>query len=172
MGRFRWEGTHRRRKLPDCSRISRRMMLHSRRDRRIRSTAARPQADWPADDLGRHGAEAPLFHVATASGNVARNDMRLNDRVALITGGTSGIGEATALLFAKEGAEVAITGRDRDRGKAVLKQIKQFGDAGIFLRADVSSPGDCRRAVEETLNAFGRIDILFNNAGVYYPQTA
>jgi len=98
--------------------------------------------------------------------------MRLTDRVALITGGTSGIGEATALLFAKEGAEVAITGRDRDRGKAVLKQIKQFGDAGIFLRADVSSPGDCRRAVEETLNAFGRIDILFNNAGVYYPQTA
>jgi NAD(P)-dependent dehydrogenase (short-subunit alcohol dehydrogenase family) len=92
--------------------------------------------------------------------------------VALITGGTSGIGEATALLFAKEGADVAITGRDRDRGKAVLKQMKQFGDAGIFLRADVSSAGDCRRAVEETLNAFGRIDILFNNAGVYYPQTA
>jgi len=98
--------------------------------------------------------------------------MRLTDRVALITGGTSGIGEATALLFAKEGADVAITGRDRDRGKAVLKQIRQFGDAGIFLRADVSSAGDCRRAVEETLNTFGRIDILFNNAGIYYPQTA
>jgi len=91
--------------------------------------------------------------------------------VALITGGTSGIGEATALLFAKEGADVAITGRNRDRGKDVLKRLKQFGDAGIFLRADVSSPGDCRRAVEETLNAYGRIDILFNNAGVFYPQT-
>jgi len=98
--------------------------------------------------------------------------MRLTDRVALITGGTSGIGEATALLFAKEGADVAIAGRNRDRGKDVLKRLKQFGDAGIFLRADVSSPGDCRRAVEETLNAYGRIDILFNNAGVYYPQTA
>ena len=98
--------------------------------------------------------------------------MRLTDRVALITGGTSGIGEATALLFAKEGADVAIAGRNRDRGKDVLKRLKQFGDAGIFLRADVSSAGDCRRAVEETLNAYGRIDILFNNAGVYYPQTA
>src|SRR6478672_7124337 len=162
MGRFRWEGTHRRRKLPDCSRISRRMMLHSRRDRRIRSTAARPQADWPADDLGRHGAEAPLFHVATASGNVARNDMRLNDKVALITGGTSGIGEATALLFAKEGAEVAITGRNSERGKAVLERVKEVGSEGLFLRADVSSAGDCRQVVEDTVRAFGRVDILFN----------
>jgi len=98
--------------------------------------------------------------------------MRLTDRVALITGGTSGIGEATALLFAKVGADVVITGRNRDRGKEVLKRLKEFGDAGVFLHADVSSAGDCRRAVEETLNTFGRIDILFNNAGVYYPQTA
>jgi NAD(P)-dependent dehydrogenase (short-subunit alcohol dehydrogenase family) len=98
--------------------------------------------------------------------------MRLNDKVALITGGTSGIGEATALLFAKEGAAVAITGRNRDRGQSVLKRIKEVRDDGIFVRADVSSAGDCRRAVEETLEAFGRLDILFNNAGVFYPQTA
>ncbi|HYM75466.1 MAG TPA: glucose 1-dehydrogenase [Candidatus Dormibacteraeota bacterium] len=98
--------------------------------------------------------------------------MKLNDKVALITGGTSGIGEATAVLFAKEGAVVAITGRNGERGKSVVKHIKEVGDDGIFVRADVSVAGDCRRAVEETMKAFGRLDILFNNAGVFYPQTA
>ena len=98
--------------------------------------------------------------------------MRLKDRVALITGGTSGIGEATALLFAQEGAEVAITGRNRQRGEAVLKRIREVGNEGIFLHANVSSAADCRKTVDETVRAFGRIDILFNNAGVFYPQTA
>ncbi len=98
--------------------------------------------------------------------------MRLKDKVALITGGTSGIGEATALLFAKEGAEVAITGRSRERGQDVLKRIKQLGDEAIFVRADVSLAGDCRRAVQETVDALGRIDILFNNAGVFYAHNA
>lgn len=98
--------------------------------------------------------------------------MRLNNKVALITGGTSGIGEATALLFAKEGAEVAITGRNRERGAAVLERIKDVGSGAIFLPADVSKAGHCRRAVEETMDEFGRLDILFNNAGVFYPHTA
>jgi len=98
--------------------------------------------------------------------------MRLNNKVALITGGTSGIGEATALLFAKEGAEVAITGRNKHRGAEVVKRIKDVGSGAIFIHADVSSAGDCRRTVEETKEEFGRLDILFNNAGVFYPHTA
>jgi NAD(P)-dependent dehydrogenase (short-subunit alcohol dehydrogenase family) len=98
--------------------------------------------------------------------------MRLKDKVALITGGTSGIGEASALLFAKEGADVAITGRNQKRGAAVVERIKESGVDGIFLQADVSVAGDCRQAVEDTLREFGRLDILFNNAGVFYPQTA
>ncbi|SPF49990.1 Uncharacterized oxidoreductase TM_0325 [Candidatus Sulfotelmatobacter kueseliae] len=98
--------------------------------------------------------------------------MRLQDKVALITGGTSGIGEATALLFAREGAQVAITGRNEERGAGVTERIKQLGGDAIFIRTDVSRTKDCRRAVEETLHAFGRLDILFNNAGVFYPQTA
>jgi NAD(P)-dependent dehydrogenase (short-subunit alcohol dehydrogenase family) len=98
--------------------------------------------------------------------------MRIKDKVALITGGTSGIGEATALLFAKEGAEVAITGRNQKRGAAVVKRIKEAGNGGVFIPADVRVAGDCRRAVDETVAAFGRLDILFNNAGVFYPQTA
>lgn len=98
--------------------------------------------------------------------------MRLKDRVALITGGTSGIGEATAMLFAAEGAEVAIIGRNEQHGAAVVERMEVSGGSPVFIRADVSNAGDCRRAVEETLRAFGRLDILFNNAGVFYAQTA
>jgi NAD(P)-dependent dehydrogenase (short-subunit alcohol dehydrogenase family) len=97
--------------------------------------------------------------------------MRLQNKVALITGGTSGIGEATAILFAKEGAKIAITGRNEKRGHAVTTQILKDGGQAIFLRTDVRKSEECRRAVDETVSAFRRLDILFNNAGVFYPQT-
>lgn len=93
--------------------------------------------------------------------------MRFTDRVALITGGTSGIGRATALAFAGEGAAVALTGRDTERGADVLRDIQSAGGRGLFVAADVRSAEDCRRTVDATLTAFGRIDILFNNAGTY-----
>ena len=98
--------------------------------------------------------------------------MRLKDKVALITGGTSGIGEATALLFSKEGAKVAILGRNKQRGEAVIQKVKQQSGDALFIRADVSLAADCHHAVVETVRTFGRLDILFNNAGVFYPQTA
>jgi NAD(P)-dependent dehydrogenase (short-subunit alcohol dehydrogenase family) len=98
--------------------------------------------------------------------------MRLKNKVAVITGGTSGIGEATALLFAREGARVCITGRNSERGASVVARIKAGGGDAFFTKADVSRVEDCRRAVDETLGAFGSLDILFNNAGVFYPQTA
>jgi NAD(P)-dependent dehydrogenase (short-subunit alcohol dehydrogenase family) len=97
--------------------------------------------------------------------------MRLQNKVGLITGGTSGIGEATAILFAKEGANLAITGRNEKRGHAVADQILKSGGKAIFIRTDVRQIADCRRAVDETLNSFGKLDILFNNAGVFYPKT-
>jgi NAD(P)-dependent dehydrogenase (short-subunit alcohol dehydrogenase family) len=97
--------------------------------------------------------------------------MRLKDKVALITGGTSGIGEATALLFAKEGARVAISGRNESRGHAITAQILEQGHDAIFLRTDVRHAEECSRAVEETVAKFGQLDILFNNAGVFYPHT-
>lgn len=97
--------------------------------------------------------------------------MRLANKVALITGGTSGIGRATAVLFAKEGARVAITGRNEMRGLAVLEEIEAASGTAIFIRSDVRSAAECRQAVEQTLQAFGRLDILFNNAGVFYPNT-
>jgi NAD(P)-dependent dehydrogenase (short-subunit alcohol dehydrogenase family) len=97
--------------------------------------------------------------------------MRLQNKSALITGGTSGIGEATAYLFAKEGAAVAITGRNETRGHAITASILESGGKAIFIRTDVRKAAECDRAVAETLQSFGGIDILFNNAGVYYPQT-
>jgi len=97
--------------------------------------------------------------------------MRLANKVALITGGTSGIGEAAALLFAKEGASVAVSGRNEKRGHAVIEQILQAGGQAIFIRTDVRKAAECRRAVDETVKAFGKLDILFNNAGVFYPHT-
>jgi len=98
--------------------------------------------------------------------------MRLENKVALITGGTSGIGEAVADLFAREGAKVAITGRNESRGHAATGRILESGGQAIFLRTDVRKAGECKRAVDETMRSFGRIDILFNNAGVFFPQTA
>ena len=97
--------------------------------------------------------------------------MRLQDKVALITGGTSGIGEATAILFAKEGAKIAITGRNETRGHAVTEQITKNGGHAVFIPTDVRKNSDCQLAADEVLRAFGRIDILFNNAGIFYPHT-
>ncbi|HKH97799.1 MAG TPA: SDR family NAD(P)-dependent oxidoreductase [Candidatus Sulfotelmatobacter sp.] len=95
----------------------------------------------------------------------------MTGKVALITGGTSGIGEATAILFAREGACVAVTGRNELRGQAVRDRILQDGGKAIFIRTDVRQSADCCRSVDETLHAFGKLDILFNNAGVFYPHT-
>jgi NAD(P)-dependent dehydrogenase (short-subunit alcohol dehydrogenase family) len=94
--------------------------------------------------------------------------MRLANQSVLITGGTSGIGEATALLFAREGGRVAITGRDETRGQRVVEAIVKNGSHAIFVRTDVRKASDCQKAVDETIRAFGRVDILFNNAGVFY----
>jgi NAD(P)-dependent dehydrogenase (short-subunit alcohol dehydrogenase family) len=98
--------------------------------------------------------------------------MRLENKIALITGGTSGIGEATAILFAKEGAKVAITGRDEVRGRAVTERIVKGGGKAVFIRTDVRSAEECNRAVSETLSTYKDLDILFNNAGVFFPHTA
>jgi len=97
--------------------------------------------------------------------------MRLLNQVALVTGGTSGIGEATAILFAKEGASVALTGRNQERGDQVCDTILGSGGRAIFLAADVRKAEECRRTIDWTVSTFGQLDILFNNAGVFYPHT-
>jgi NAD(P)-dependent dehydrogenase (short-subunit alcohol dehydrogenase family) len=92
--------------------------------------------------------------------------MRLANKVALITGGASGIGRATALLFAREGAAVSVVDLDEVEGQAVAHKIVNAGGQAIFLRCDVSQATDCQRAVQQTVDGLGGLDILFNNAGI------
>lgn len=97
---------------------------------------------------------------------------RLSGKTAIITGATSGIGRATALLFAEEGASVVLTGRRRELGEALEAECRLRGVRALFVEADHTRAGDCARVVESTLEAFGRIDILFNNAGIVTKGTA
>jgi NAD(P)-dependent dehydrogenase (short-subunit alcohol dehydrogenase family) len=97
---------------------------------------------------------------------------RLANKVALISGATSGIGKATALLFAAEGAQVVITGRRVELGQRVENEIREQGGRCLFLEADHSQAEACFRVVERTLAEFGRVDILFNNAGIVTSGTA
>jgi NAD(P)-dependent dehydrogenase (short-subunit alcohol dehydrogenase family) len=92
--------------------------------------------------------------------------MQLSGKVAVITGGASGIGRATALLFAREGADVAIADLNAQAGEAVANEITQSGGRAVFESTDVTRAADCRRLAERTIREFGRIDILFNNAGI------
>ena len=92
--------------------------------------------------------------------------MKLQGKVALITGAGSGIGWATALLFAREGARVACADINEGAAKETAQQIEKAGGQALVIRADVSRSEDCQAMVERTVAAWGRLDILFNNAGV------
>ena len=92
--------------------------------------------------------------------------MRLNNKVAIITGATSGIGRAAAELFAKEGAKVILFARRNELGKTILNNIKKIGGDGIFIEGDVSVSKDVKKVINKTIKTYGKIDILFNNAGI------
>jgi 3-oxoacyl-[acyl-carrier protein] reductase len=92
--------------------------------------------------------------------------MRLENKVAIITGAGSGIGRETALLFAKEGAKVALAGRTMEKLEEVCQEITENGGKAIFKSGDVSRREDVDEIVNKVMNEFGRIDILVNNAGV------
>jgi NAD(P)-dependent dehydrogenase (short-subunit alcohol dehydrogenase family) len=92
-------------------------------------------------------------------------DLELKDKVAIVTGGTQGIGRATALLLAREGAKVVVAARGKERLEAVAAEIRAAAGKVAAVQADVGKPEDCARVVAEALRAFGRIDILVNNAG-------
>jgi NAD(P)-dependent dehydrogenase (short-subunit alcohol dehydrogenase family) len=92
--------------------------------------------------------------------------MRLKGKVALVTGGGTGIGKAIALEFAKEGAKVAITGRRLDKLQEVVNVIKKNGGESVAITGDVSKSGDVDRIVKTTVDNFKRLDILVNCAGV------
>jgi NAD(P)-dependent dehydrogenase (short-subunit alcohol dehydrogenase family) len=88
------------------------------------------------------------------------------NKVALVTGGTSGIGLTTSLAFAKAGAKVVVSGRREKEGNYVVSLIKKIGGDGTFVKTDVSSEADVETLVGKTLSTYGRLDVAFNNAGV------
>ena len=92
--------------------------------------------------------------------------MQLKDKVAIVTGGASGIGRATALLLAQEGAAVAIVDLHRAGAETVSQQVANRGGRALAIGADVSQASECRRAIEQTVGALGGLDILFNNVGI------
>ena len=95
-----------------------------------------------------------------------RRAMRLEGKVAIITGAASGIGKATALLFAKEGATVVVADLDEAGGNEVVEQINADGGKATFVRTDVTEAADIQAMVKSTIDAYGKIDVLFNNAGI------
>jgi NAD(P)-dependent dehydrogenase (short-subunit alcohol dehydrogenase family) len=92
--------------------------------------------------------------------------MRLKDKIAVITGAGSGQGRAAAVLFAKEGASIVACDWKPELGDETVQQVKSDGGKAIFVRADVSSSRDIQNLINTTISTFGRIDILYNNAGV------
>jgi NAD(P)-dependent dehydrogenase (short-subunit alcohol dehydrogenase family) len=95
----------------------------------------------------------------------------LQSKVAIVTGAASGIGRATALLFGREGAAVVGIDLDETGGKQLAGKISASDGRAIFVKADVSQSNDCKRAVEKAVADFGRIDVLFNNAGIIRRST-
>lgn len=91
--------------------------------------------------------------------------MKLKDKIAIITGSTSGIGKAAALAFAAEGATVVVTGRRLEKGLQVVEEIKAIGSKALFIQADITEESSYAAIVSETVETYGRVDILVNNAG-------
>ena len=95
--------------------------------------------------------------------------MRFHEKVVLITGAGVGIGRAAALRFGKEGAKVAINSLTAAHGLETLRMLQEAGGQGVYVQGDVSKDADARRMVQETVKAFGRLNILVNNAGIVIP---
>jgi len=93
-------------------------------------------------------------------------DGKLSGKVALVTGGTSGIGKTTAIAFARAGAKVVLTGRREKEGAQVVDEIRKLGGDAAFVRADVAKDADVKAMVDFTVGKYGRLNVAFNNAGV------
>lgn len=92
---------------------------------------------------------------------------KLKGLVAIVTGATSGIGEATAKAYASEGAKVVVTGRSEEKGNRVVQEITDAGGTAIFMKMDVTDASQIKATVEKTISEYGTVDILFNSAGIH-----
>ena len=96
--------------------------------------------------------------------------MRLEGKVAIVTGATAGMGRAAVELFAREGAKVVLCGRRASLGQEIVDVIKGRGGEATFVTADVARAQDVQKVVEAAVNTYGKLDVLFNNAGIHYSE--
>lgn len=113
---------------------------------------------------------APHWPEPTVVKPPRASDGNVRGKVIIVTGATSGLGEATAKMLAKEGAIVVCTGRREENGKKIVAAITSMGGKAMFVKADVSKEADCKRIVDETMRNYGKLDGAFNNAGVAEPS--
>lgn len=127
--------------------------------------AVRPPQKQKRPGLEEKMIPLPVFDYPEIKGNG-----RLKNKIALITGGDSGIGKAVAVLFAKEGASIAIAYLSEDKDARETKQYieENFGSSCVLIKGDLSKEKNCMDAVKKTIREFGRIDILVNNAAIHY----
>lgn len=109
-----------------------------------------------------------LFKKHDRTSQIQLGDLTMNfkGKVALVTGGSSGMGSAAAKSFAKRGAKVVIAARREDKSQDVIKQIHDFGGDALFIKTDMANPDEIRSLIEKTVSYFDRLDFAFNNAGV------
>jgi NAD(P)-dependent dehydrogenase (short-subunit alcohol dehydrogenase family) len=119
-----------------------------------------------AGAIGGLAGGVALGQAATLPQQKPSGKRRFENKVVLVTGGTSGIGRAASLMFAAEGGRVAFCGRNIERGKQVQDQIREAGGSGIFIRADVRNESEVKALVDRTLETYGQLDVAFNNAGI------
>src|ERR1700761_8968586 len=124
-----------------------------------------PEPPFPAQHLEKTGAEADMALKPLYDAPFYKGSGKLEGKVALITGGDSGIGRAVAVLFAREGADVAIGFLDEEAdAKDTLAAVEKEGRKAILLPGDVADPAYAKKAVEQTVKALGGLDVLVNNA--------
>jgi NAD(P)-dependent dehydrogenase (short-subunit alcohol dehydrogenase family) len=100
-----------------------------------------------------------------------RDPLRLRNKVAIITGGDSGIGRAAAIAFAKEGADVVIAYHEDDEDATqTAVRVESLGQQCLLIPGDISKPAHCKKIIQKTINRFGKLDVLINNAAVQFPQ--
>jgi NAD(P)-dependent dehydrogenase (short-subunit alcohol dehydrogenase family) len=130
-----------------------------------------PKQMPPQQQQGEPGIESEMRPKPVEDDPNYKGSGKLQDKVAIVTGGDSGIGRAVAIAFAKEGADVAIIYLDEDQDAQTSKRkIEQYGRKALLIKGDVSQESFCRNAVEQTVQQFGKLDVLVNNAAQQYVQ--
>ena len=144
------------------------------RPARTRPARPRPTPPFPKQHQPKPGSEADLRPRPQYEALDYHAAGKLEDRIALITGGDSGIGRAVAVLFAREGADVALSYLpvEQEDAEETRNAVEQAGGAALLLPGDLTDPAYCARIVEDTVGHFGRLDILVNNAAFQQHQAS